>query len=130
MSNVTSRGRGFDEGFTLIELLIVVFIVGVLAGISVPIFLGQQAKARDAAAIHDLSTAKTALVAWAVDHGGAFTTSLPDLVDQGYAASSIVDGTEIVINLSGDGFCIQANSSTGTTFNVTDSTAPVEGACS
>ena len=85
-----------QRGFTLIELLVVVLIIGILAAIAIPVFLGQQNQAKDSAAKSDLGAAKIALVSYATATG-SYTTTLANLTSYGYAASPGNSGTAITL---------------------------------
>ena len=120
-----------DKGFTLIELLVVVIIIGILAAIAIPVYLGVQNNAKDSGVKSDLSNAKTAIIAYQTE-SGAFPTSTDLTVEKlgsyGYTVGANTAGLGYSGAATASKFCLTAKkaSDTAKNFYVTESSGVVE----
>lgn len=73
------------KGFMLLELIIVVAIIGILAAVAIPNFVGMTDESKVAKIQSDLSTIGTAMEVYHVKKGGTYPDNLSVLEgDNGY----------------------------------------------
>lgn len=65
------------KGFTLIELLIVVIIIAILAAIAIPQFSNTSGDAQESAALANLTTMRSAIELYRVQHNGRYPSKAP-----------------------------------------------------
>jgi type IV pilus assembly protein PilA len=118
-----------EKGFTLIELLVVILIIGTLAAIALPAFLGQRQKAQDTEAKTAVRTAATAMKTYYVDtqdYSAATVAKLQAI------EPSLAQGQGSTLALSGLGasaYTVAVTSKTGDVFKVIEAAGVASRTC-
>jgi type IV pilus assembly protein PilA len=86
------RRTGREEGFTLVELLIVILIVGILAAVAIPLYLGYTKDAKLAEGKALLGSVMTALQGCVQAKGSGQSCSVSEIVNRVGVSTAGVTG--------------------------------------
>jgi type IV pilus assembly protein PilA len=118
-----------EKGFTLIELLVVILIIGILAAIALPAFLGQREKAQDTEAKTAARTAATAMKTYYTDNQTYVGATPAELVKIEPSLAQGQGSTLAVTGLAQEAYTVTVTSKTTNTFSVVEAAGTANRTC-
>ena len=129
LRRIRERIQSEESGFTLIELLVVILIIGILAAIAIPAFLGQREKAQDSEAKTAVRTAASAAKSFFTDSQTYVGMTVAELRKIEPSLGQGQGNTLAVTGASATGYTLAVDSKTGNKFSITEASGVATRTC-